>query len=162
MKPTSPAQGDPPARPHRILLVPTDLDATSSALPVALALARELRAEVVLAHVYRVPHYAYPSGDLVYIPRLQEEFVQATRRSLEELSTRAGGLRTVLREGEPATRILELIDELQPWMVVMGTHGRRGLARLMLGSITERVVRRSPCPVLTVRLPAGATTRTAA
>ena len=53
--------------------------------------------------------------------------------------------------GEPASVILETIEKLGVDSVVMATHGRKGIGRLILGSVAERVVRESPCPVLTVR-----------
>jgi nucleotide-binding universal stress UspA family protein len=60
-------------------------------------------------------------------------------------------VRTLVREGKPATAILEVIGELTPDLVVMGTHGRSKLDHLLIGSVTERVIRKAPCAVLTVR-----------
>lgn len=60
-------------------------------------------------------------------------------------------LESLVREGKPATTILETIDELSPDLVVMGTHGRSKLDHLLIGSVAERVIRKSPCPVLIVR-----------
>ena len=60
-------------------------------------------------------------------------------------------LEALVREGKPATTILETIDELSPDLVVMGTHGRSRLDHLLIGSVAERVIRKSPCPILTVR-----------
>lgn len=138
--------------PARILLVPTDFSEVSArALSLALTLAPRLDAEVVLAHISQVPIYAYPSGGLVPMMELQEGFSREAERSLEELASQAGGLRAVRCEGEPARCILAIIDDLRPVMVIMGTHGRQGLARLLLGSVAERVLRRSPSPVLIVR-----------
>ena len=56
----------------------------------------------------------------------------------------------IARFRDPATQILQAIDELKPAMVTMGTHGRKGIERFLLGSVTERVVRSSTAPVLTV------------
>lgn len=60
-------------------------------------------------------------------------------------------IQALVREGKPATAILEVIGELQPDLVVMGTHGRSKLDHLLIGSVTERVIRKAPCAVLTVR-----------
>ena len=62
-----------------------------------------------------------------------------------------GNLRTILRSGDPENLILSTIHELKPSLVIMGTHGRRGLKRLLLGSIAEHVLVRSPVPVMTIR-----------
>jgi universal stress protein A len=62
---------------------------------------------------------------------------------------------TILRIGDPANVILELANELHAELVVMGTHGRRGVSRLLLGSVAESVARSSPCPVLLLREGAG-------
>jgi nucleotide-binding universal stress UspA family protein len=56
-------------------------------------------------------------------------------------------------EGDPADEILRLAREIKPELIVMGTHGRTGLARLLMGSVAEEVVRKSPYPVLTVKPP---------
>jgi nucleotide-binding universal stress UspA family protein len=134
-----------------VILVPTDFEEPSlRALSVALDLAPRLGGEVVLAHVYQLPVYAYPNGEPVPMALLQEDFLETARRSLQELAAARGGLRTVLKEGNPAACILALVGTMKPRMVVMGTHGRRGLTRLLLGSVTEQIVRQSPCPVLTV------------
>jgi nucleotide-binding universal stress UspA family protein len=58
-----------------------------------------------------------------------------------------------LKEGDPATEILRLAEERKVDVIVMGTHGRTGLGRLLMGSVAEQIVRKAPCPVLTVRLP---------
>jgi len=56
-----------------------------------------------------------------------------------------------LGEGDPATVILEVAEETGAGLIVMGTHGRTGLGRLVMGSVAEQVLRTAPCPVLTVR-----------
>ena len=76
--------------------------------------------------------------------------------SLERLGEIAGDhpdldIQAMVREGKPATAILEVIGELRPDLVVMGTHGRSKLDHLLIGSVTERVIRKAPCAVLTVR-----------
>ncbi len=60
-------------------------------------------------------------------------------------------LETHLREGKPVEAILDAVDEIDADLVVMGTHGREGVSRRLLGSVAERVIRESPVPVLTVR-----------
>lgn len=141
---------------RKAILVATDFEAASTA---AIALAEELApalgAEIVLLHVAQLPIYTYPGFEPAVLPGAFQEVTAAARRALEELAGKHGGLRTVLREGDPATEILAAVAELAPRLVVLGTHGRRGIAHLFLGSVAEKVVRRSEVPVLTVRAPAA-------
>ncbi len=135
-----------------VILVAVDFDEGSlDALETAKQLGRELSAELVLLHVYRAPFYVYPDLDPTLAQDLRAEIGAAAKRSLDQLAASAGAPRRILREGDPTEQILAAIDELKPLMVVMGTHGRRGLARVFMGSVAERVVRRSPVPVMTVR-----------
>jgi nucleotide-binding universal stress UspA family protein len=137
--------------PYRIL-VPVDLiDASPQALHTAQELAKRLRGEVVLLHVYRLPEYTYPGMNGALFVNVAGAIKDAACKALEELAEAAGGLRALLREGDPASEILRAIDEEQPSLVVMGTHGRKGFSRLLLGSVTERVIRRSSVPVMAVR-----------
>jgi nucleotide-binding universal stress UspA family protein len=147
----------------KCLLVPVDFqDASNSALHFALDLAQRSRARVVLCHVCRVPLLLYPSVEGLTTPvRTRAEVLEGARSSLERTAAEAGGLAWVMREGDPAARILALIDELRPTMVVMGTHGRGALARLVLGSVAATVVRRSPVPVFTVHAPLSPPARAA-
>jgi nucleotide-binding universal stress UspA family protein len=135
----------------KTILVPIDfLDASLDALAAARELAGRLGLEVVLLHTYAVPVVVYPGFDPIVAPGLPEEIAAAAKTALDKLAAENGGLRTLLRSGDPATEILRAIDEQKPALVAMGTHGRKGLAHLLLGSVTEKVVRSSPSPVLTV------------
>lgn len=135
------------------ILVPLDLeDASMKALRAAKDLAPRLGAEVIALHVYTLPRFAYPGFTPVLPPTLTDEIAAAARKALEKVGA-SEGVRVVLREGDPTTEILAAIDELKPSLVVMGTHGRTGLSRLVLGSVAEKVIRRSPAPVMTLRDP---------
>ena len=82
-----------------------------------------------------------------------EKIKELSLEKLEE-SVRANpdqDLRVHVKEGKPATVILEMVAALEPDLIVMGTHGRSKLDHLLLGSVAERVIRKAPCPVLTVR-----------
>lgn len=137
-----------------VILVAVDFEEGSeAALRKAETLARDLGASLALVHVARIPFYVYPDLDPKLAANLRDEIAVAAKKSLIRLSEQVGAKRWVLREGEPSEQILEVVEELRPSMVVMGTHGRRGVVRLFVGSVAERVVRRSPVPVMTVRLP---------
>jgi nucleotide-binding universal stress UspA family protein len=137
-----------------VILIPTDFEeASRRALAFGKDLAAKLGCEVVLLHVYQLPVYTYPGLEPAVLPSFVNELSQAAQRALDTLANEAAVKRALLREGDPATEILSAVDELSPRMVIMGTHGRRGLAHILIGSVAERVVRRSPVPVLTMRAP---------
>ena len=135
----------------KTILVPVDFqDASLDALETARELGSRLGLEVVLLHTYAVPVVVYPGFDPIVAPGLPEEIASTAKTALDKLAAENGGLRTLLRSGDPATEILRAIEEQKPALVAMGTHGRRGLAHLLLGSVTEKVVRSSTAPVVTV------------
>jgi nucleotide-binding universal stress UspA family protein len=135
----------------KTILVPVDFqDASLDALAMARDLAPGLGLEVVLFHAYAIPVAVYPGFDPIIVPGLPEEIAGTARTALERLAAEQGGLRTMLCAGDPVTEILKAIEETQPTMVAMGTHGRKGLAHLFLGSVAEKIIRSSAVPVLTV------------
>jgi len=138
--------------PIRTILHPTDFSEQSDyALRLAAAQARDHGARLVLLHVASLPVVVY-GGDLpVPVP---EDSHDEERQRLESLPVPAPT--TTERhfvEGDVATEILRLAQETNSDLIVMGTHGRTGLARLLMGSVAEQVVRKAPCPVLTVKTP---------
>lgn len=136
----------------KIILVPIDLgEGSSPAVKLALELAGPLGAEVVLMHVFTLPNYAYAGVNIVLPPESIEEISSRAQQALEEYAMRHGGLRSLLREGDPGEEIVRAIEDVRPYMVVMGTHGRRGVKRMLLGSVAEKVVRRSPVPVVVAK-----------
>jgi nucleotide-binding universal stress UspA family protein len=127
------------------ILVPTDFDEGSQrALAEARRLAAELGAELCLVHVK--PRLPEPQHGALPGMRAQVAVLDAARNALDDLA--AEGDRVMLREGDADDEILAVIDEVLPTLVVMATHARRGVERLVVGSVTESVVRRSPAPVV--------------
>lgn len=132
------------------ILFATDFsDATRGALGVAASMAQALGAELLIVHV-EVP-FTVDGEELP--PAIQ----QAERKRLEDQLAKIVPpsseipVRRVLLTGAPADRIVDFAREEQVDMIVMGTHGRRGVRRFLMGSIAEAVVRLAPCPVLTVK-----------
>ncbi|WP_437929213.1 universal stress protein [Sorangium sp. So ce291] len=136
-----------------VILVPVDFEQASlKALDLAKDLGAKLGREVVLLHVYQLPVYTYPGLEPALMPGFHAEVSAAASRAVQQLSAQTGGLRALLRDGDPATEILAAAEEQRAAMIVMGTHGRRGLTHLFLGSVAEQVIRKSSVPVLTVRV----------
>ena len=138
--------------PFRRILSPIDFDDNSlAALDVAAQIARDNDGIVLLLHV--VPMVVAPTGMPIYVDiyKGQEE---AAREKLNEVATRR--LRGVKHElvthmGDPAGAILSAARHHAADLIVMATHGRRGLSRVVLGSVAEMVLRNAPCPVLCTR-----------
>lgn len=138
------------------ILVPIDFqDASLTALALARDLGARLGLEVVLLHVYSIPIAIYPGFGPIMAPGLPEEIAAAAKQAIEQLAASNGGLKSMIRAGEPASEILRAIEETKPAMVAVGSHGRKGIAHLLLGSVAEKVVRSSASPVLTVHAPAA-------
>jgi len=141
------------------IVVPTDFSACAEeAWGLAQRLALALGSDVVLAHVL-VETPLYDEGPFT-MERTRKVY-EAARRWAEEsieqwaAAARAKGVkvRTVLRTGVAHREIVALATDERADLVLMGTHGRGGLDRALLGSVADRVIRLAPCPVLTVRQP---------
>jgi nucleotide-binding universal stress UspA family protein len=144
----------------RRILCPTDLsDVAPRAVGHALALARFHQAEIELAYVSE-PLLPGPVAPASYPPwAILDPAVRGRLRdALEALAAPAAGTSTPVRIGVYEGRVVaEILDRARSWpadVVVMGTHGRGGFERWVLGSVTEKVLRKAPCPVLTVPPPA--------
>jgi nucleotide-binding universal stress UspA family protein len=140
--------------PIHTILHPTDFsDRAGYAFRVACALARAGGARLVILHVAQP---LWTLGGIQGVPPVPLEY---GREGLEELLRRlqppdpAVAVEHRLELGDPAAEILRAARECSCDLIVMGTHGRGGLGRLLMGSVAEAVVRQAPCPVLTVRLP---------
>ena len=150
---------------HRIVYA-TDLSCVSEpAWDETRRLGRLFDAEILLLHV-SPPPFVFPTEGY-FPPHLYEELLQNARRTAEErfdhlLGSVAGSglkLRIRVEEGPPAPRILEVVTEEAADLLVVGTHGRAGLQRVLVGSVADRLLRQATCPVLTVRPIPGSTPR---
>jgi nucleotide-binding universal stress UspA family protein len=144
---------------HRIV-VPTDFSADAEqAVRAASELSRVYSAPLTLIHVYDPLAYPVCDGYLMCLPaqlsRLWEDLESRLTKAQQE--ARAAGaidVNTGLLEGVTASEIVRFAKEGDYDLIVMGTHGRRGVSRALLGSIAARVVQTAACAVLTVRRPA--------
>jgi nucleotide-binding universal stress UspA family protein len=147
------------------ILVPTDFSETAdAALEYAKTLATNLGASVHLLHVFQDPNIPAAYANEVFVPPppdLREHELAAARTGLlkrmsAEDEKRFAGTRAIV-EGLTAKEIVKYAEQYAIDLIVMGTHGRRGVAHLLLGSVAEHVVRTARCPVLTVRHAEGGT-----
>jgi nucleotide-binding universal stress UspA family protein len=143
----------------RKILVPIDFSPHSNeAVAWAADLARRFDAGITLAHVYQPVSLILPEGYVLKSATAIAELTQALDSALaqarRDLESTSPGIRidTVLLQGAPFAEIVRHAREGSFDLVVVGTHGRTGLKPALLGSVAEKVVRKSPCPVLTVRL----------
>jgi nucleotide-binding universal stress UspA family protein len=142
------------------ILVAVDFsDASKAALALALALAEKVGAQVHVLHVLEYPIYMTPDLTVTVPGSPSQAYVAYARKQTAEMMQ---GLVAPHREsavrfteeiipGEPGAKILNSAKEGGFDLIVMGTHGRKGLKHLLLGSVAEWVVRNAPCPVLTTR-----------
>ena len=137
------------ARP--IILLPTDFStASDAALPHAEALAKQKSASLLILHVEETP-LAYGGGELYYgLPEPTSERILAMLEQVRP-SDPTVAFTHRLTMGDPAGEIVRIAAEEGVEMIVLGTHGRSGISRMLMGSVAETVVRRAPCPVLVYR-----------
>lgn len=140
------------------ILYPTDLSQQSeAAFDVVCALAREGQARVVVLHVERPPLTSM--GGIAGVPPLPSEYDRARQGEvLQRIQAPEASIPVEhrLAYGEPEAVILQVAEEIGADLIVMSTHGRTGLRRLLMGSVAEHIVRHASCPVLTVRTPVEA------
>lgn len=132
---------------------------SARALDHALGLAKRLGGKVVAVHAWQLPVYAVPDGVAVFGPDVVAEITDGLQKqlskALEAHRVEGVALEGRLVAGAPVEAVLEVAGELGADYVVVGTHGRTGVARLVIGSVAERMVRLSPIPVIVVPTPKG-------
>ena len=137
------------------ILVPTDFSAPSeAALAYGRGLATQFDAALHLMHVAENPFLRAVAIDR---RALEEAAARRLQERLTEAERRRGSVAIVEQSDEPANEILRYAESVNIELIVMGTHGRTGLARVVVGSVAEAVVRAAPCPVLTVHSAGPAT-----
>jgi nucleotide-binding universal stress UspA family protein len=144
-------------KPVRRILFATDFSTASRrALDVAVAMAKSLKAKLVIVSVV-APLVTVPNEyiDARTLDRISADAVAWSTQQLGRLRAKATKARVkasiVLREGDPAEQIVRTSRATKSDLIVVGTHGRHGLPKLLLGSVAQRVLSRATCPVLTVR-----------
>jgi len=139
------------------ILVPHDFSETAEkAFDFALDLADKLGAHVTVLHAYEIPTYAFPEGPVLTV-EMMAQIERAAATAMDGVLSRASGrspgvkVKSTIRQGAAWREIDQAAVDLKADLIVLGTHGRKGLARALLGSVAEKIVRTAACPVLTVR-----------
>ena len=140
------------------IVVPIDFTETSDkALDFALELAEKFSAVVTVVHAFEIPVIGFPDGALVATADIAARIQEAGRKGLDAaVSARSGRgvkMESVLREGNAQEEIKTVAEETKADLIVIGTHGRRGIARALLGSTAENVIRTVKIPVLAIHGP---------
>ena len=140
----------------QLILVPIDFsDQAAVVIDWATHLAEEHSSKILLLHVYHLP-VEFQQLEGAYLPpdfwsNVKQEAEQQLASHSQKIRTHQVEVEALVREGYPATVIVEAAESKGADLIVIGTHGHTGLKHLLLGSIAERVVQKAPCPVLTVK-----------
>lgn len=136
------------------ILVPTDFgESAERALDYAIALAMKSDSKLTIVHASFLSPSSYTAhSEGIYWPT--DDLMKAGKEALEETLANAKKryprAEAVNTSAEPCQSILETAKECGADLIIMGTHGRRGISRLLLGSVAEKIVRLSPIPVMTI------------
>jgi nucleotide-binding universal stress UspA family protein len=141
----------------RRILCPVDMsDYSRRALDYGVAIARWYGSSITALHVFSpIPMAPFAPGPVALEPTVptaadRDQLLAQTRAFAEREAATGVAIDAILREGDAAAEILACASSLKPDLLVMGTHGRSGFERLVLGSVTEKVLRKASAPVLTV------------
>ena len=144
--------------PHRILMGTDFSDYSKEAYDYAVLLAKQFGAELFLLHALEMPAFFVPGmgraagPDVVkWIHALKEEEQKKLQPLEAEARQKGVKVQSILKEGTPAQEILNAAEEIRAELIVLGTHGRTGLERFMIGSVAERVMGQARCPIVLVR-----------
>lgn len=141
------------------VLVPIDFsDYSKSALRYAVNFAKSFNAEIIL--IYVVEPIIYPpdfSMGQIAMPTINTDWDNRAKEELDKLAkneiTSNGNVKTIIKTGKPFAEIIETAKEEDIDLIIISTHGHSGVEYILFGSTAEKVVRKAPCPVLTLREP---------
>ncbi len=139
----------------KIILVPTDFgEPSEAALDTAIAYAKVFGSEIVLMHAYEIPIVGFPDGAVVATAELTSRLLEGAQAGLDrQIQSRQGHgvtIRGMIKQGDAYRMVNEAAEEVGAGLIALGTHGRKGLSRALIGSVAEKVVRTARVPVLTV------------
>jgi nucleotide-binding universal stress UspA family protein len=138
-------------KPFQHILVPTDFgEPAQHALETAIMIARKFDASITLFHGYYLPPLAYGEGWAAPLGEIAAAAQEATDKQLAAAQREYPKVKAIVRGASPVDGILSVVRELPADLIVMGTHGRRGVSHFVLGSVAENIVRLATIPVLTI------------
>jgi len=143
----------------KTILVPTDFsECSADALQYAVQLAQKLDARLYVLHVWQAPISGWEGGWAIP-PEVTDAIEKASRDQLTSFVAKARKdspqleVEAICMEGDPRMSIVRRAKEFKADLIIMGTHGRRGISHALLGSVTENIIRNASCAVLAVRQP---------
>ena len=160
IRPREPSAPSHDEAPLKSIVVPLDgSDLAASVLPLVMEMAKKMKSEIVLLRAYALPMSVYGFSDEDYVPNMDElnaqvkqEAAEYIKRMVEELKGKGmEKVSAVVMQGLGAAEIIDFAQKTPDNLVAMCTHGRSGVGRWVLGSVTERVVQNSGDPVLVIR-----------
>lgn len=138
----------------KTILVAVDFSDTSErCLDVAVELAQRFDGKVHVLHAYEIPALGFPDGVLVASSEVVSRISSAAQSALGTLAEKwkaKAPIETMLRTGVAYEQVNAVADEIGADVIVIGTHGRRGIARALLGSVAENVIRTATRPVMVI------------
>lgn len=144
--------------PRRILVATDFSECSKDAIDSAARLAECFSSELFLLHVFEPPFYTIEGRDARIHPEvdrwvreLGEKESKKLDAEVETVKRRGIPVRPYFKEGSPLVEVLKVAEEIGADLVVLGTHGRTGMDRFVMGSVAERVTRKAPCSVLIIR-----------
>jgi nucleotide-binding universal stress UspA family protein len=135
----------------RILAATDFSEGSAEALEYAVYLSKTFGAELHLLHVLEPPFPTLDAALLSTVRKMAERDAEKLKTLSEKVARACPAVQSSWREGSPASEILKAAEDLSADLIVLGTHGRTGIAHAFLGSVAERVMRTAPCAVWTVR-----------
>lgn len=140
------------------ILIATDFSACAEeALKQAVYLAHSLKAKITMMYVFDSPFPNRDDTPLRAYPRFYQSLQEFKRDEEKKLIASANlpregvEIRPLFKEGSPSLQIVKAAQELKADLIVVGTHGRAGMSRFLIGSVAQKVSQTAPCPVLIVR-----------
>jgi nucleotide-binding universal stress UspA family protein len=139
------------------ILVAMDFSETSeAALEYAIDLATTLpsKPKITIAHLYELPVYTFPSGAMVATVDVATQIMTGATEAADAMCRKHANagveLTPIVREGAAWEEVHKIADEIDADLVVIGTHGRRGISHALLGSVAEKIIRTATRPILTI------------
>jgi nucleotide-binding universal stress UspA family protein len=139
----------------KIILVATDFgEPSEAALETAIEYAKVFGSEIVLMHAFEIPIVGFPDGAVLATAELMDRILEGAQAGLDrQIKNHEGcgvAIRGVIKQGDPYRMVNDAAEEVGAGLIAIGTHGRKGLSRALIGSVAEKVVRTARVPVLTV------------